>query len=284
MTSRTFPLLAAGLLAAGALGACANAVTVPPPQRTLLFRATVARQLAQQNQDIRYIVALDLSGNPDDGPKPYGPWPLEKPAVGWDLPFYVTDKTPGINLVYVSQPVEPGNVWTHMFVLNFVGGAPVFQQWEQVFKAGTRTRDRIEPRQNLSQGQDFRLINSGVPTSAPGTPAGPGSGPVDTIELTLVLNRFIPEDDLKNLKQLEANLVTAVRPPDAAINGDPTGWKLDQWFSANNTYFSLALNKDLPLERRDALDATPLYPQNIPPGITQDDVTFKAYASEYKEQ
>ncbi len=283
MRPRTRARHALSLLAAAIVAGCANAVTTPPPIITLIFRITVGRQLVQ-SQDVRYVFAIDTNGDPNDGPKPYGPWPQEKPITGWDLPFYVTDQTQGVDLVIRNPPVEPGNAWTHMFALSFLGTQPIFQQWEQILDPATKKRLRIEQRQNLVQGQDFRLVNSATPVSAPGTPTGPGAGPIDTIELTLVLDRFLTAKQVLELKQFEANLVTQVRPPETAAGGDVTGWKLDQWFSTSNVYFTVSLNPDAPPERREALDGVPQFPQNIPPGMTQDDVTFRSYSSEVKKQ
>jgi hypothetical protein len=281
--------VAIGLLVAALPGGCANTVTAPPLTTTLIFRFWVAREIARR-ADVRYVVALDTSGNPDDGPKPYGPWPREKAFIGWDLPFYVFSGTPGASESIFNPPVEAGNVWTRLFAFGYPGNQPAFEHWEQLLKPGTKERDHIEPRQNLVQGTDFRLVNSATPTSgSTGTPAGPGTGLIDTIELTLVLDRFIDSDQLKKLSerkpsQLEANLVIQVRPPDTASDPDVTGWKLDQWFPTNNIFFAIPLDPALPPERREALNAAPQYPQNIPPGVTQDDVTFKGYASEVKVQ
>ncbi|MBM3273580.1 MAG: hypothetical protein FJZ00_00400 [Candidatus Sericytochromatia bacterium] len=231
--------------------------------------------------DIRYVMAIDTTGTPTNGPKPYGPWPPEKPIIGWDLPFYIVSDTPGVVNVFNPAP-EQGNIWTHMLVLSFIGGNPKYEVWQQL-NPGTASR-QIQPLQDLIQGQDYSLTNSGTPAGS--TITGPVTGPIDTIELRLVLQQRLgfTSAKLKELTQIEVNLVTMIRPPDSATTGNLTGWKLDQWFNQNIEYFPINLDPNAAPERRDALDASLLYPQNKPPQVPDDDVTFKGYASEVKEQ
>ncbi len=260
-----------------AVAACANTVTVPPPLKTLIFKISVRGQI-RGIQDLRYCLAIDANGDPNDGPKPYGPWPKDKPLIGWDLPFYIIPQTRTTGIF--NPPVEASS-WTDLFLYTAVANQPVFQHWVQVpDKDFVR---KIEPRPNLVPGQDFKLANSNFPSGAAPGPGTPGFGENDTLELSLVLNRYIAEDKLKELKQLEANLVVQIRPPDSATDFILGGWKIDQWYTNDTVYFSVPLDPTRPAERKDSTHGTPLYPQNIPAGLTPDDLTFKAYASEFKE-
>jgi len=265
--------LALSVAAAAVLGACANAVTITPALVTLVFKIQVNGQISQ-SQDLRYIFVFDDSGDPNDGPKPYGPWPEEKPLFGWDLPFYITPDTPGVSNLF--NPLPEPNVWTDLFMLRFPGGQTKFEHWEQILDADKK-RSAIQPRPDLVLGQDYKITRSETAT----TPGG-----LDTIELTLLLNRFVPADKLLSTpkEQLEANLVIQVEPPASATNGIPSGWKIDQWFTLNNEYFSISLDCKRPAELKTALDSQPLFPQNIPPGMNPDDVIFKSYSSEVQEQ
>lgn len=272
---RTWVVLAAAV----GLVACANTVTTSPALKTLIFKITVRGQI-RSAQDIRYILAIDANGNPNDGPRPYGPWPRENPILGWDLPFYLIPGTV-VPAGFFNPPIVQPNTWTDLFVYTAVGGQPVIQHWVQV--PDPQLVRKFEARPDLVPGQEYRLTNSNLPAGGipvPGTP----TGVTDTIELTLVLNRYIPnEDTLKALKQLEANLVIQTRPPDNARDYVPGGWKVDQWFNNDTDIFAIPLDKDRPADLKDALDLAPLYPQNKPPGFGDDEVTFKSYTTEYKE-
>lgn len=271
----------AGLLAAfaaacagGSLAGCANAVTISPPLRTLIFKITVGGEI-RQAQEVRYVFAIDTDGDRNDGPLPYGPWPRENPIIGWDLPFYLIPETQG-TFQFFNPPIVQPNSWTNLFMFTAIGGQPVFQHWvnlpdEQLVR-------RIEQRQDLIQGQDWRLGSSTAPAGG-----APSPGATDTLELTLLLNRFLSEETLKTLTQLEANLVIQTTPPLGARDYIPGGWKIDQWFVQDFDFFPIALDPNRPIERRVAIDSAPLFPQNKPPGFPDPDVTLREYSSEYRE-
>lgn len=263
-----------GLAASGGLAGCANTVTVSPPLKTLIFKITVGGQV-RAAQEVRYILAIDSDGDGNDGPRPYGPWPRENPIIGWDLPFYLIPETQ-VPREFFNPPIVQPNTWTNLFMFTQSGGQAVFQHW--VSLPDRQLIRRIEQRQDLVPGQDWKLTSSTLPAGGVAQP-----GTADTLELTLLLNRYVPEEELKNLSQLEANLVIQTTPPPGARDYIPAGWKVDQWFVSDTDYFTIPLDKNRPAERREALDAAPQFPQNKPAGFPDPDVTLKSYSTEYRE-
>ncbi|MBI6547074.1 MAG: hypothetical protein HY692_09785 [Cyanobacteria bacterium NC_groundwater_1444_Ag_S-0.65um_54_12] len=272
-------LLLSGLL----VGSCANGVTLPLGRQNLVFRFQVQGQLSQ-DPGIRYLFAVDVSGNPGDGPKPFGTWAKDLPTIGWDLPIYLGPNVRNVSLELPSNIQLETNVWTDVFILSNVAGQERVDHFKQLAPWGRdpNVRSTIVQQPALTADIEWRLLGI-AGSSQPGV-----ANPLNTLELNLPFPIFFGTNPTDTPKEIEANLIVQAIPPAGyadlirPLGPDGKGWKIDQWNPADNVYFSLSTDKLRGVDRKDAPHSQALFSQNIPSGVPPADVTLKSYTSEVK--
>ncbi len=284
MASLLRPVRSLSLPLSIALVACANRATIVPTLNELIVQLTVNGAIST-NPQVRYLFVMNASASgvaASQGPKLFGPWVYVAPQIGWDFPFYLGTNIPQASLA-VSQlqtqtaPVvlEP-STWTDAFVLSSVAGTDQVAHYVRTNDAsGSMTTIVAAQPPTLTQGVDWLLSSSSG-----------GSGKTDTWQLNLPLQTY----NLTGMSTVNANFVTQEIPPANANVSQygytgPSGWIIDQWNQAPNVYVTLSLDPSRGIvSQTSPHGATPVYgSQNIPFGVTPDDVTLKSYSTQVKQ-
>lgn len=253
----------AGLLALSVLAGCANNVT-GLAREVLRIQIQTKGALITGNPGIKYYLVLNTASS-NEGPRGYGPWPNDRPRLGWHLPFYLSSETPTYQGGTV--PLLPVR-FTDYFVLTNVAGVT-----------------------QVTQG---RLLG---PNDAQGVPQTPTGGLFNTQNTLLETYRVLQQGqdwtvagNVWNLTLTKADLTAIPDGGNAPIaanlfstnhsseRGDQI---IDRWTLSENDFFTIQTRANSVTSDRNF--SSPLIrPENKPTNVDADAVDFSAYQVEIR--
>lgn len=283
--------LAALLFATSLASGCANSTAALGTEPIMRLTLQTRGSLDLSSPNIRYYVVFNTatladqpgiasaeteasasagviptSGQPA-GPRLYGPFPLVKPKIGWDLPFYLSGPNdpnstdPRRTREYTgTEPLLPVT-WTDYFVLSNETGT--LQLIHGQHPAPVTNPELILPNvDNLQQGQDWFVDRTSL---------------VMLIRLSTLLNGanlIAPAPGTQPAgKIVTANFVTS----------NTLGQIIDRWtLSADEPGITLhtALRSQ---DQNQKFRPNVLFPLNKPSGVSDDAVNLASYNSEIRQ-
>lgn len=236
---------------------CANNVTNIQSEPVLIFSYSVKGAIAQ-NPDVKYYFVVNASSaskQGSSGPTMNGAYPLNRPNLGWDLPFYRDyDIDPG------SQESLRQSVWTDYYQLSTEAGALAMTHgwWPDP------TEDSKVPiildQGRLQQGKDWSVKNGTVTLTIPFSAfkGMQGGTPIYNSETGQITESYL-------------NINLAVSGADGAVIDYPT--------VNSNLYLTIPT-------RVGVTEVPNPYavknPANIPAGVSPDSVDIVSYRAEIK--
>ncbi|MNR85253.1 hypothetical protein D3C72_160780 [compost metagenome] len=250
------------LLALSVLAGCANNVT-GLAREVLRIQIQTKGALITNNPGIKYYLVLNTSSS-TEGPRGYGPWALDRPRLGWHLPFYLSAETPTYQ---GTVPLLPVRV-TDYFVLTNVAGVTQVTQGRLLGPNDAQgipqpptggifdpTNTLLETYRVLQQGQDWTV-----------------SGNTWSLTLTKADLTTIPESQNA---PIAANLFSTNHSPE---RGDQI---IDRWTMSENDFFTIQTRAGSLTSDRNF--SSPLIrPENKPTNVDADAVDFSAYQVEIR--
>lgn len=260
MPARQALLLAVLLMLVG-LGGCANNVT-GLAREVLRIQIQTKGPILTADPSVKYYLVLNTASQ-NEGPRGYGPWSLDAPRLGWDLPFYLSSETPSYQGTVPLLPVR----FTDYFVLTSVAGTPQVTQGRllgpnaegipQLPTGGlfNSANNLIENYRVLQQGQDWSVSGN-------------------TWYLTLTKADLSTIPDGQNAP-IAANLFTTNA---SSERGDQI---IDRWTLSENDFFVIQTRAGSLSSDRNF--ASPLLrPENKPTHVNADSVDLSAYQVEIR--
>lgn len=212
---------------------------------------------------IKYYLVLNTAGTAD-GPRGYGPWPLDAPRLGWNLPFYLSSETPTYQGTVPLLPVR----FTDYFVLTNVAGVA------QVTQGRLQGPNNAQGAPQLPTGglfdtqntliENYRILQQGQDWTVSG----------NTWSLTLTKADLSTIPDSGNAP-ISANLFTTNA---SSERGDQI---IDRWTLSENDYFVVQTRAGT-LTSDQNFSSPLIHPEHKPTNVSADSVDLSAYQFEIR--
>lgn len=234
---------------------CANNVTNIQSEPVLLFSYSVKGEIAQ-NPDVNYYLVVNASSHQSEGPTMNGPYALNQPNPGWNLPFYRDyDIDPG------SAESLRDSLWTDYYQLSTEAGSFVMSHgwWPNPLEK-SKVPVIYPDVGRLQQGKDWSVKSGTVTLTIPFSSfkGMQGDTPLYNAETGQVTQSYL-------------NINLAVSRAEGAVIDFPT--------VNSNLYLTIPT-------RVGVTENTNPYPvknaANIPAGVSPDSVDIVSYRAEIK--
>lgn len=275
------------------LAGCANSTASQTGERIMRLTLQTRGNLELTDPNIRYYVVLNTatladepnvtfqaaeasdsagvrppSGAQPAGPRLYGPVPLVRPKIGWDLPFYLSGPNEPESATQSSDPRRTREytgtsrlfpvTWTDYFVLSKETGTLRLTHGQHPTPV-TNPADIRPDVGNLQQGQDWFVDRTSL---------------ILLIRLSSLVNgASLVSDDPNVARIVTANFVTT----------NTQGQIIDRWTLSENEPGVILRTGLQNQDQNQKFRPNVLFPQFKPSAVSEDSVNLASYNSEIRQ-